>query len=91
MVVCRGKRGESLVTGQPEALADLAAMRDPVAARLGRRALEGEIHMLEAQIAQLSELARVLRERERELESAAASSGEAQTTLEGSSDDDTRS
>ena len=61
------------MTGQTDVLAGLTAMRDPVAARLGRRALEGQIHMLEAQIARLSELARLLGERESELVSASAS------------------
>lgn len=79
------------MTGQIDAHADLGAMRDPVAARLGRRVLEGQIHMLEAQIAQLGELARLLGERERELESASASRVGGQTTSERSSDDDARS
>jgi hypothetical protein len=53
-----------------EVLANLAKVRDPRAARLGRRVLEGQIHMLEAQIGQLTELVRSLEQQEIRLEQA---------------------
>jgi hypothetical protein len=51
-----------------DALANLRQITDPRAARLSRRVLEGQIHMLEAQIAQLGELARRLEQQEGQLE-----------------------
>jgi hypothetical protein len=47
--------------------ARFAELTDPVAVRLSRRVLEGHIHMLEAQIARLLELARTLEDREADL------------------------
>jgi hypothetical protein len=54
-------------TFEEDALAAVGEMTDPVAVRLSRRVLEGQIHMLEAQIAQLSELIDGLAQHEKAL------------------------
>ncbi|MDQ3890311.1 MAG: hypothetical protein M3312_07135 [Actinomycetota bacterium] len=56
------------MSSHPDA-ADLAKLRDPLAARLSRRVLEGQIHILEAQIAQLTEVMRKLGEQEERIAS----------------------
>jgi hypothetical protein len=66
-----------VTTSHPDA-ADVTKLRDPIAARLSRRVLEGQIHILEAQIAQLTEVMRKLGEQEERIasESSGAPEGE---------------
>lgn len=56
-----------MTTFEGDALAAVGEMTDPVAVRLSRRVLEGQIHMLEAQIARLSELIDGLAQHEKAL------------------------
>jgi hypothetical protein len=60
------------MTFEGDALAAVGEMTDPVAVRLSKRVLEGQIHMLEAQIAQLSEVIDGLTQHEKALVSEGA-------------------
>jgi hypothetical protein len=46
----------------------LDEVNDPLAVRLARRMVDGQIHILEAQVAKLQEITRQLEERERALD-----------------------
>jgi ubiquinone biosynthesis protein UbiJ len=56
----------------------LGELTDPLAARFAGRVLEGQIHMLEAQIVQLTEIADRLREQEKALTEETAAPGTAE-------------
>jgi ubiquinone biosynthesis protein UbiJ len=57
---------------------NLGELTDPLAAQFAGRVLEGQIHMLEAQIAQLTEIVDRLREQEKALTEETAAPGTAE-------------